>query len=256
MSAEHPILRTVEGPIYINWLTWAVLSVDIMKTFMNGGGLGVNGGHEIVLPGLHLIRKFSPELRYALRDLHARRGNSLASSFVGYPDYYRLTYEEVRGWTSKTHRIIPNARFSLRELKRACRKAEGQFITLWPDHAIEGTDEARVEADIERESTQVWVKGGRPHVDSNSGFRENDGSSTRLDKQLRSRGVTTVVVWGIAGDVCAGLTALHAREFRFEVYFVTDLSPCISPEGRDTMYQRLIDAGVHLVTSDQIHMAA
>jgi len=69
-------------------------------------------------------------------------------------------------------------------------------------------------------------------------------------------GTIFAVVWGIAGDVCAGLTALHGRQLGFEVYFVTDLSPCISPEGRDAMYRQLIDAGVHLVTSDQIRAAA
>lgn len=254
MSAQPPVERTVDGPIFINATTWAIISTDIMRTFMTAGGLGVVGGHEIVLEGLKLLRKFSRKLRYALRDLHCEGHISLCSSYVGYAQFYFLTYDEVKDWTPENHRIAPHALFTLDELKEYLLKSGGQC--LWPDHAMEGTDESRVEADIERESTITWHKGNRPHVDSNSGFLENDGSSTRLDLQLRSRGVKTIVVWGIAGDVCAGLTALHGRQLGFEVYFVTDLSPCISPEGRDAMYRQLIDAGVHLVTSDQFQMAA
>ncbi len=254
MSAEHPIVRTIEGPVLINATIWAVISVDIMRTFMPAGGLGVVGGHEIVLKGLKMIRKFDSALRIALRDVHCRGHVSLASSFVGYADFHKLTYDEVKGWTKKRHRMAPHARFKLKDLKRYLKKVG--FQILWPDHAMEGTDEARVDPDIDRESTLVWNKGNRTHADSYSGFLENDGASTRLDLHLKWRDVTHIVVWGIAGDVCAGLTALHGRQLGFEVYFVTDLSPCISPEGRDAMYRQLIDAGVHLVTSDQIRAAA
>ncbi len=254
MSAPHPIVRTVEGPIIINDVLWAVLSVDIMRTFMMGGGLGVQGGHEIVLPGLRMIRKFSREFRYALMDIHAPGSVSIVTSFVGYEAFYKLTYDEVKGWTPKKNRIAAHARFTLRELKRYLRKVG--FQILWPEHAMEGTDEARVEPEILNESTLPWFKGNRPHSDSNSGFEENDGHDIGLGAQLWCRGIRKIVVWGIAGDVCAGLTALHGAKRGFEVYFVTDLSPCISPEGRDAMYQRLIDAGVHLITSDQIQQAA
>ena len=247
--------RTVEGPVFI-LPTWAVLSVDVMRAFMTGGGLGIQGGHEIVLPGQKMIRLFSRKLRIALRDIHPWGHISLASSYIGYSPFYKLTYREVKTWTEEDNRIAPHALFSLTELKRYLKKVKGRYQILWPDHAIEGTDESFVVGEIERESAYTWNKGHRPHSDSNSGFIENDGASTRLDLQLKCRGVTTLVVWGITGDVCAGLTALHGKKLGFDVYFVTDLSPCISEEGRDSMYEQLIAAGVHLITSDQLRAAA
>lgn len=258
MSEVHSFWRTVEGPIIPDPVTWAVLAVDVMKTFMTAvhPELAVQGGHEIVIPGLRLNGKFAPDRRYALRDIHPLGHISLASSYVGYDTFYKLRYREVKHWTEDNHRIAPHALFSLKELKRYLRKTKGRFQILWPDHAIEGTEESRVETVIDLESTITWYKGNRPHSDSNSGFEENDGRSTGLDLQLRCRKVKVVVVWGLAGDVCAGLTALHARQRGFEVYFVMDLSPCINDEGRDAMYALLKAAGVHLITSDQIRAAA
>lgn len=256
MSEMHSLWRTVEGPMIPDPVTWAAISVDVMKTFMPGGGLGVNGGHEIVIPGLHMIRKFAPDRRYALRDIHAPGSISLCSSFIGYKPYDKLRYREVKHWTEQNHRMAPHCLLSLEELKKELKKLKGRFQILWPDHGIEGTDESRVESQIEMESTMTWYKGNRPHVDSNSGFQENDGKSTGLDLQLKCRHVKVLVVWGIAGDVCSGLTALHAKQRGFDVYFVMDLSPCISPEGRDGMYKQLIAAGVQLITSDQIQLAA
>jgi len=251
---EAKCVRTVEGPILINPISFAALIVDWSMTFGMGYGIGVEGAHELTLPALRTLRLFPRNRRICTRDVHPYGHISFASSFVGYSDFYDLTYDEVKDWTPDNHRIAPHALFSLDELKEYLLIVGHQI--LWPDHGIEGDDEARVNPYIEPECTITWNKGNRPHRDSNSAFQDNGGISTRLDEYIACRRITTLVVWGIAGDVCAGLTALHGKQRGFDVYFVTDLSPCVSAEGRDSMYEQLIAAGVHLITSDQLRAAA
>lgn len=247
-------IRTFEGIVVIDPKTFVALIVDWALTFSVGYGLGVEGAHELTIPALQTLRLFPSNRRICTRDVHPYGHVSFTSSFIGYKHYCRLTYEEVTDWTPINHRIAAHALFSLEELKDYLRIVG--FQVLWPDHGVEGYDEARVSPYIEPECMITWNKGNRPHRDSYSAFKDNGGDSTRLDEYMSCRGMKAVVVFGIAGDVCAGLSALDARKKGFEVYFVTDLSPCVSAEGRDEMYAALIAAGVHLITRDQLRPAA
>lgn len=247
-------VRTVEGPVRIDPVTWLALVVDWQRTFMMGGGLGVMGGHELTIPVLRLLRKFRRNRRICTRDVHPWGHISFASSYLGYEPFYGLTYEEVRGWTEENHRIARHALFTLAELKEYLAIVGTQI--LWTDHGQEGEDETRVDPYIEPECMITWNKGNRPHRDSYSAFEDNGGDSTRLDQHIACRRVRTIVMCGIAFDVCLGYSALHARKYGFEVYVVTDLCPAISEEGAAGMVEQLKAAGVHLVTSDQIQAAA
>lgn len=244
--------RTIEGPIFPKIGSWAFIGVDLQFTFCKPYPLGVDGCNEQFGRTLDLMRKFPKNRRICTRDIHPWGHISLRSSYLGYADYHRLTLEEVLGWEKS--RIAPHAAFKLAELIEYLQIVGYQ--TLWPDHAVEGEDDTRVYADIDRESTIIWNKGNRGHRDSYSAFRDNGGDSTRLDEYERWRGVTTNVVTGFVFDVCDGLSGLHSREYGFETYMVTDLSPAISEEGAEAMADKLVAAGAHLVTSDQIQMAA
>lgn len=244
--------RTIEGPIFPRIGSWAFVGVDLATTFCKPYPLGVDGCNEQFGPTLQLMRKFPRNRRVVTRDIHPLGHISHRKSYVGYADFHRLTLEEVLAW--KESRIAPHAFFTLAELIEYLQIVG--FQILWPDHALEGEDDTRISPDIERESTITWNKGNRPHRDSYSAYRDNGGDSTRLDEYERCRGITTNVITGFVFDVCAGLSALHSREYGFETYMATDLSPAITQEGADRMADDLVRAGVHLVTSDQIQTAA
>ncbi|OGL95362.1 hypothetical protein A2348_01515 [Candidatus Uhrbacteria bacterium RIFOXYB12_FULL_58_10] len=244
--------RTLEGLIVPRIGTWAFLGIDLQSTFCKPYPLGVDGCNEQFGHILRLMRKFPVNRRIVTRDIHPWGHVSLASSFIGYAKFHDLTLSEVLAWTE--NRIAAHALFTLAELIEYLTIVG--FQTLWPDHAIEGEDDARIYADIERESTITWNKGNRPHRDSYSAFRDNGGDSTRLDEYERCRGITTNVVTGFVFDVCDGLSGLHSLEYGFETYMVTDLSPAITQEGADEMADKIKAAGGHLITSDQIRAAA
>lgn len=243
--------RTREDNVVIDPIADAILSVDLLRTFMSGGGLAVGDADAIVLPGINALHLFAIDRRVAIRDVHCRGHISLASSFVGISKFECLTYEEVRKWTKTSHKIAAHALFSLRELKAYLRTVE--FQVLWPDHAIEGTPESRVVPEIEQISTWVWNKGNRPHRDSYSAFKDNGGDSTRLDLQLRCRHVKRVFVWGLAFDYCVGFTAIDAASLGFEVFVITDLCRSVSTDSEKQMVDRLMATpNVHLIHSTQM----
>jgi nicotinamidase/pyrazinamidase len=67
-----------------------------------------------------------------------------------------------------------------------------------------------------------------PQIDSYSAFFENDRTTaTGLGAYLTAKGITRVVVVGLAYDFCVGYTALDARALGFAATVVTDLTRAI-----------------------------
>lgn len=98
--------------------------------------------------------------------------------------------------------------------------------TLWPAHCIQNTWGSELHKDLKVADGALRIyKGTSPDVDSYSAFWDNDKrSSTVLDKELKARGVTHVVVCGLAYDVCVASTALHAVEIGYGTVIVDDAS--------------------------------
>ena len=84
---------------------------------------------------------------------------------------------------------------------------------IWPVHCVAGSEGAQLAAGIDRDLIDVIVDTGRTRdADGYSGFE-----ATGLEELLRSRGVDTVHVAGLALDYCVRATALDARRAGFEV---------------------------------------
>ena len=71
-----------------------------------------------------------------------------------------------------------------------------------------------------------------PAIDSYSAFRENDHrTETGLAGYLRERGVTRVVLVGLALDYCVGFSAIDARACGFEAIVVEEACRAIDSDG-------------------------
>ncbi|MEI6511260.1 MAG: isochorismatase family protein [Candidatus Uhrbacteria bacterium] len=242
-----PIARTTSGSVFVDDPSAAVIAVDVQPTFMPGGGLAVADAHEIVPVGAVLFGRFLSDRRICTRDLHPRGHISLASSYLSARPFDGLTAADIDA--NPFNRIRSHALFSIDELREEL--AHGPQ-TLWPDHALEGTEESRVVHEIESLSSITWTKGTNARRDSYSAFRDNGGVPTGLGDFLRARSVRRVFLFGIAFDVCLGFSALDALDEEFDTIVVTDLCPAISESGAAAMAKRLIDAGVHFAPSGQI----
>ena len=169
----------------------ALIVVDVQNCFVTGGTLPVNNGQEVV----PVINRIAPAFENVVitQDWHTPGHASFASSHPGKKPFEttRLSY--------------------------------GQQV-LWPDHCVQGSEDAAVHKDLKVPQAQVILrKGFHKHVDSYSAFEEADRkTATGLAGYLRQRGIRTVFVTGLATDFCVAWTALDAKRLGFETYVIED----------------------------------
>jgi nicotinamidase/pyrazinamidase len=94
----------------------------------------------------------------------------------------------------------------------------------------------------------VIRKGFRPAIDSYSAFFENDHKTpTGLAGYLRERGISRLVLAGLATDYCVAYSALDAVRLGFAVTVQMDACRGIDLGGSmETMTRRMREAGVTL----------
>ena len=104
---------------------------------------------------------------------------------------------------------------------------------LWPDHCIQGTKGAAFHADLNTDRADMIVrKGYTPSIDSYSAFFENDHKTpTGLDGYLRTRGITTLTLVGLATDFCVNFSAVDAAKLGYDVTVRQNLCRAIDMNG-------------------------
>ena len=122
----------------------------------------------------------------------------------------------------------------------------------WPVHCVAGTWGADLVEDLRVDGPVVrkGVDGG----DGYSGFSVRDPESgetheTRLGRLLSDAGVRSLVVTGLAGDVCVAETALDGRRLGFDVTVPLAATRFVElVEGdAERAVQRMRDAGVRVL---------
>jgi nicotinamidase/pyrazinamidase len=90
---------------------------------------------------------------------------------------------------------------------------------LWPRHCIQGTRGAEFHPDLATAPADLIIrKGFRAAIDSYSAFFENDHKTpTGLAGYLRERGVTDLVMVGLATDFCVRFSAVDGAKLGFGV---------------------------------------
>jgi len=168
----------------------ALLLIDIQNDFLPGGGLAVPCGDKVIAVANGLMPNY--EVVVATQDWHPADHHSFASQHAGKQigDYVQLA--------------------DLAQI-------------LWPDHCVQGTFGAELAADLNKSRIHHVVQKGTDRTfDSYSGFFDNARrKATGLESFLRSRGVDTVHIMGLATDYCVKATALDAIELGFRTVLLT-----------------------------------
>jgi nicotinamidase/pyrazinamidase len=147
----------------------ALIVIDMQNDFCEGGALAVSGGNAIVPRVNRLIAEHDHVV--LTQDWHPPGHASFAASHDG------------------------GEPFSTRQFAYGPQ-------TLWPAHCVQGTKGAEFHPDLEVTKAELIVrKGFHAGIDSYSAFRENDRMTrTGLDGYLKARGITKVVLCGLALD--------------------------------------------------------
>lgn len=126
----------------------------------------------------------------------------------------------------------------------------GTGANQWPVHCVQGTQGAELAALLRTDTLcAILRKGMAQGVDSYSAFADNNGHNpTGLAGLLQERGITRVVVCGLAYDVCVAATALAAKTLGFESLVLANA--CASAQTPpQNVANRLRAGGVNVLTS-------
>ncbi len=164
----------------------ALIVVDVQNDFCPGGALAVAGGDDIV----PVINTMIPNYGACVltQDWHPRDHTSFASQHDG------------------------KAPFDMVQV------AYGDQV-LWPDHCVQGSAGAAFHEGLNTDAADLVIrKGFRRDIDSYSAFFENDQTTaTGLDGYLRTRGISSIVLTGLATDFCVFYSAMDAVKLGFDV---------------------------------------
>lgn len=187
----------------------ALIVVDVQNDFCPGGALGT------------------------------QRGADVAAAISDHLRAHRADYDVVVG--TKDWHIDPAGHF-------APDGVEPDFEETWPVHCIAGSPGAESHGNLDTGLIGTWFLKGE-YTAAYSGFEGHlDGDDEApLADWLRARGVTDVVVCGIATDFCVRATALDAVAEGFAVELLGDLCSPVSDPGGAVAVEQMESAGVTVV---------
>jgi nicotinamidase/pyrazinamidase len=201
----------------------ALLLIDIQNDFLPGGALAVPHGDEVVPVANRLIPRFP--LVVATQDWHPADHASFASQHAG-----RNIGDVI--------------------------ELDGLPQVLWPDHCVQGTHGAEFAPALHAAGIHHVVRKGTDRtVDSYSGFFDNARRrDTGLAAFLTSRGVTRLVIVGLATDYCVKATALDARSLGLDVAVVREGVRAVELRPGDTerAFAEMRAAGVSIISEADV----
>ena len=180
-------------------MTHALLVIDVQNDFCPKGALAVTNGDEIVKGINALMPDFDAVI--LTQDWHPAGHSSFATSHDADP-------------------------MSVIQMPYGAQ-------VLWPDHCIIGTSGAQFHQDLNVDQADMLIrKGYNAKIDSYSAFFENDHQTpTGLEGYLRTRGIYTLTLVGLATDFCVNYSAVDAANLGFDVTVRMDLCRAIDFDG-------------------------
>jgi nicotinamidase/pyrazinamidase len=178
----------------------ALLVIDVQNDFCPGGALAVPEGDAIV-PGINALMAEFPAV-ILTQDWHPADHASFASQHPG------------------------KAPMEMTEMPYGPQ-------VLWPDHCVKGTQGAAFHAGLDVDRADLVIrKGFRRAIDSYSAFFENDQTTpTGLEGYLKTRGIDTLTLVGLATDFCVNFSAVDAAKLGFATTVRPDLCRAIDLDG-------------------------
>lgn len=201
----------------------ALLIIDLQNDFVEGGALAVPDGGSIVPLINALAEKNVWDYVIATKDWHPPNHVSFASAHPGLKPFEPL------------------------KLRSGSKSFES---TSWPDHCVQQTHGAELVSSLDLSHIdKVLEKGSDPSVEFYSAFQDVfQDTSSELDSFLRHHHVHEVTVVGLAEEFCVLNTALDAARLGYATSVILDATKPISAQGARVAEQKLIEAGVKLVS--------
>lgn len=203
----------------------ALLLVDIQNGFCPGGNLPVPDGDKVVPMANRLMEEGGYDVIVASQDWHPANHGSFASQHPGKKPF---------------------------ETGELC----GQPQMMWPDHCVQGTQDAEFHPDLNvGDIDYIQQKGENPAIDSYSAFRDNDKAAvTGLAEYLRAQQIRELDICGLATDYCVKFSALDAVDMLpgVQICFIEDASRGIDPKGVKAAIEEMRAKGIGTVKSRQI----
>ena len=194
----------------------ALIVIDVQNDFCPGGALEVAGGDKIV-GGINEAMHQHPSV-ILTQDWHPRDHSSFASQHP------------------------TKAAYDLVEMDYGAQ-------VLWPDHCIWGSHGAQFHPGLHIDSADLIIrKGFRREIDSYSAFFENDRKTpTGLHGYFQERGISELVMVGLALDFCVNFSAQDAAKLGYDVHVDQALTAAINLNGSlETARNDMRECGVKL----------
>ncbi|MBW1713497.1 MAG: bifunctional nicotinamidase/pyrazinamidase [Deltaproteobacteria bacterium] len=122
---------------------------------------------------------------------------------------------------------------------------DGRVQVMWPVHCVQGSAGAELLLDKSL-FTKVIQKGTDSNYDSYSGFKDDGGAKTGLDKTLKDAGIKTLIVYGIATDYCVKATVMDGLAAGYKVVVIQNLCRGVAPETSEAAWAEMKKAGAEL----------
>ncbi len=185
----------------------ALLVVDVQNDFVEGGSLGVDGGHDVAA-------RITAHL--------AAHGDDYAA-VVASRDWHH-GHDDNGG-----HFAAPDE--------------EPNFTTTWPVHCVQDSEGSAYVDELDTGRITHHVRKGQG-VPAYSAFEGVTDDGATLADVLRAAGVTDVDITGIATDYCVRATALDARREGFAVRLLDGLHAGVASESSEAAVREMAEAGV------------
>lgn len=201
----------------------ALILIDLQYDFMPGGPLGVPEGGQVVPVANRLMAAF--DLIVATQDWHPPDHSSFAINHPGH----------------EPGEII---------------EIDGIQQVLWPVHCVQGTDGAKLVADLDVGRVRNIIRKGTDRdIDSYSAFFDNaHRKATGLGAYLRAEKVDHVWLMGLATDYCVLFSVLDARRLGFLTTVIRDGCRGVELAHGDTVraISEMQRAGARVVESGEV----
>jgi len=171
----------------VHGMPTALIVVDVQRDFMPGGTLAVPSGDEII----EIINGMYDEYDFVAftMDSHPEKHISFASRHGKDP------FQSI---------VLPDGRNQM----------------IWPDHCVQGSVGWSHPEGLKKPTkvtfADIW-KGDNLEFDSYSGFKDDGGKETSLERQLKEHKIHQVDVVGVATDYCVLWTVEDATALNFNV---------------------------------------
>jgi len=194
-----------------------VIVVDIQGDFtkLKNGSLAVDGTDETYIKAVEESTKKLKEAGFpifATQDWHPKNHTSFFTNHKG----------------KKAFDVI---------------KLHGKDQVLWPPHCVQKTPGADILLD-KKYFTAVVKKGMDSQFDSYSGFQDDGGKKTDMDKLLKKEQIKKVVVYGIATDYCVRATAIDAAAAGYKVIMIKNLSRGVASDTSQKAIEEMKAKGI------------